>query len=62
MCRELSAAPAAVLLNCWDITGAAAVAVGQTSLSATGFSVSTGATAVTAHHLLITYSVLLQQA
>ena len=57
----LNAAPAAVIVTCWDITGAAAVAVGPTSISATGFTVSTGATATTAHHLLVTYQVLLQQ-
>ena len=57
----LNAAPAMVMLNCWDITGAAAVAVGPTSITTTGFSVSTGATATTAHHLLISYAVLLQQ-
>lgn len=58
----LSAAPAAIMLNCWDITGAAAVAVGPTSITGTGFTVSTGATATTAHHLLVSYVVLLQQA
>lgn len=57
----LNAAPAAVIVTCWDQTGAAAVAVGPTSISKTGFSVSTGATATTAHNLLITYTVILQQ-
>lgn len=47
-----------VLVTCWDQTGAAAVAVGPTSVSGTGFSVSTGATATTAHALLITYLLL----
>jgi hypothetical protein len=47
----------AVLVTCWDNTGAAAVAVGPTSISNTGFTVSTGAAATTAHGLLITYLV-----
>ena len=54
----LAAAPAAVLVTCWDNTGAAAVAVGPTSISKTGFTVSTGATATAAHGLLIAYLVL----
>ena len=58
----LSAAPAAVIVTGWDNTGAAVIAVGPTSISKTGFTVSTGATAVTAHGLLINYAVLLQQA
>ena len=57
----LSAAPSMVMLNCWDIRRRG-VAVGPTSISATGFTVSTGATATTAHHLLVSYAVLLQQA
>lgn len=54
----LTAAPAAIIVTCWDITGAAAVAVGPTSIANTGFTVSTGATATTAHHLLVAYFVL----
>lgn len=47
-----------VLVTCWDQTGAAAVAVGPTSVSGTGFTVSTGAVATAAHNLLIAYLVI----
>ena len=57
----LNAAPAAVLVTCWDNTGAAAIAVGPTSISKTGFTVSTGVAATAAHGLLITYLTALQQ-
>ncbi len=54
----LAAAPAGIVVTCWDNTGAAAVAVGYTSPATTGFTVSTGATPTTAHALLITYLVI----
>jgi hypothetical protein len=54
----LTAAPAMVLVTCWDQTAAASVAVGVTSVSKTGFTVSTGATPVTGHSLLVSYLVL----
>jgi|SRR5579859_77794 len=56
----LSAAPAAVLVTCWDQTGAAGLLVGSTSITATGFTVS-GPAATAAHALLVTYMVLLRQ-
>ena len=48
----------AVIVTCWDNTGAAAIAVGPTSVSVTGFTVSTGATATAAHALLVSYFVV----
>src|SRR5579859_7113860 len=53
----LAAAPAAVLVTCWDQTGAAAVAVGVTSVTANGFAVSGPATTA-AHALLVNYTVV----
>lgn len=52
----LAAAPAAVLVTCWDNTGAAAVAVGY-SATATAITV-LGPATTAAHALLITYLVL----
>lgn len=53
----LAAAPAAILLSCWDQTSAAGVAVGPTSITATGFTVS-GPASTAAHTLLVNYLVL----
>jgi hypothetical protein len=53
----LAAAPAAVLVTCWDQTSAAGVAVGVTSVSGTGFTVS-GPAPTAAHHLLVSYAVI----
>jgi hypothetical protein len=58
----LNAAPAAVLVTCWDQTASpqAAVAVGPTSITKTGFTVS-GPTTTAAHNLLVNYLVILAQ-
>lgn len=54
----LAAAPAGVLVTCWDNTGAAGIDAGPTSVATTGFTVSTGTSATAAHALLITYVVI----
>jgi hypothetical protein len=54
----LAAAPAMVLASCWDQTGSFGFAVGPTSISGTGFTVSTGVAATTAHNLLVNYVVI----
>lgn len=52
----LAAAPASVIVTCWDNTGAAAVAVGY---SATGTAITVlGPTTTTAHALLVSYAVV----
>lgn len=56
----LNAVPASVILSCWDQTAAAGVAVGPTSISKTGFTVS-GPSSTATHTLLVNYAVLLQQ-
>lgn len=53
----LSAAPAAILLSAWDTTGAVGVAVGSTSRSATGFTIS-GPSITAAHVVQIDWLVL----
>lgn len=53
----LASAPVSVIVTCWDQTGAAAVAVGVTSVTGTGFTVSGPAT-TTSHHLLVNYQVV----
>ncbi len=53
----LAAAPAAVVVTCWDQTSATGVAVGVTSVSGTGFTVS-GPASTAAHHLLVNYHVI----
>ena len=59
----LSAAPSMIMLNGWDATAATpvGVALGATSIATTGFTVS-GPALTAAHHILINYFVLLQQA
>jgi hypothetical protein len=57
----LSAAPASVLVTCWDQTSAAVLGCGPTSISKTGFTVSSAASTA-AHTVLVNYFVTLQQA
>jgi hypothetical protein len=52
----LAAAPASIVVTCWDQTSATGVAVGPTSISGTGFTVS-GPASTAAHHLLVNYHV-----
>lgn len=53
----LAAAPAAVVVTGWDTTSGVGVAVGATSISKTGFTIS-GPAGTAAHVLLLTYVVI----
>lgn len=53
----LPSAPASIVLSCWDQTSGTGVAVGPTSITGNGFTVS-GPASTAAHHLLVNYHII----